>query len=126
MSKIGSGIGTSPSGSWVSLCRHFEVLQETTKLPPSTFRSGCLIITCAARRISAMGQPASFSPKSRTPRALSGVGDELERARLTAMGLPSLLPYRLSGVALVDESKTTWSLIVQKDGQQVGSPAMFA
>ncbi len=42
--------------------------------------------------------------------ALSGVSEELERARLTATGLPSLLPCRLSGVALVDESEATWSL----------------
>ena len=39
--------------------------------------------------------------------AISGISDELERARLMATGLPSLLPCRLSGVALVDESETT-------------------
>ena len=32
--------------------------------------------------------------------AISGVSDELERARLTATGLPSLLSCRLSGIAL--------------------------
>ena len=54
--------------------------------------------------------------------AISGVSDELERARLMATGLPSLLPCSLSGVALVDESETTWRLVVQKDGHQIGSP----
>ena len=54
--------------------------------------------------------------------AISGVSDELEQARLIATGVPALLPCRLSGLALVDESETTWSLIVQKDGYQVDSP----
>jgi len=54
--------------------------------------------------------------------AFSGVSDELERARLIATGLPSLLPCQVSGVGLVGESEASWSLIVQKDGQQVGFP----
>ena len=54
--------------------------------------------------------------------ALSGVSDELERARLTATGLPSFLACHVSGVALVDESETAWSLIIQKDGHPVGPP----
>ncbi len=54
--------------------------------------------------------------------ALSGVSEELERARLTATGLPSLLPCRLSGVALVDEREATWRLFLQTDGNQVGPP----
>jgi len=54
--------------------------------------------------------------------ALSGVSDEFERARLTATGLPSFLACHVSGVALVDESETAWSLIIQKDGHPVGPP----
>ena len=54
--------------------------------------------------------------------ALSGVSDELERARLMATGLPSLLPCSMSGVALVDESEKNWNLVVQKDGHHIGSP----
>ncbi|MFB3112853.1 MAG: hypothetical protein ACE10G_12545, partial [Gemmatimonadales bacterium] len=53
--------------------------------------------------------------------ALSGVGDEFERARLTATGLPSLLPCRVSGAALLDEAEGHWSLVLQKDGEQLGS-----
>lgn len=53
--------------------------------------------------------------------ALSGVGDEFERARLTATGLPSLLPCRLSGAALLDEAEAHWSLVLQNDGEQLGS-----
>lgn len=53
--------------------------------------------------------------------ALSGVGDELERARLTATGLPSLLPCRLSGAALLDEAEAHWSLVLQNDGEQLAS-----
>jgi len=51
--------------------------------------------------------------------ALSGVGDEFERARLTATGLPSLLPCRLSGAALLDEAEESWSLVLQNDGEQL-------
>ena len=53
--------------------------------------------------------------------ALSGVDDELERADLAATGLPSVLPCRLSGMALFDAKQTTWSLIVQRDGHRVES-----
>ena len=53
--------------------------------------------------------------------ALSGVGDEFERARLTATGLPSLLPCRVSGAALLDEAEAHWSLVLQNDGEQLGS-----
>jgi PAS domain S-box-containing protein len=52
---------------------------------------------------------------------LSGVSDELERARLTATGLPSLFPCRVSGLALFDEVETSWRLILQQDGQQLAS-----
>ena len=54
--------------------------------------------------------------------AISAISDELERAHLTATGLPSVLPCRLSGMALVDETVSTWSLKVQRDGHQMGSP----
>ena len=50
-----------------------------------------------------------------------GVGDEFERARLTATGLPSLLPCRVSGAALLDEAEGHWSLVLQNDGEQLGS-----
>ncbi len=53
--------------------------------------------------------------------ALSGVRDEFERARLTATGLPSLLPCRLSGAAVLDEAEAHWNLVLQNDGEQLGS-----
>ena len=43
--------------------------------------------------------------------AVSGVGDELERARLTATGVPSVLQCCFSGLALVDEYEATWSFV---------------
>ncbi len=55
--------------------------------------------------------------------ALSGVADELERARLIATGLPSLVPCRLSGVALFDEEEETWRLVLQIAGQQLVAAA---
>lgn len=51
--------------------------------------------------------------------AVSGISNELERARLAATGLPSLLQCRLSGVALVDEIEKTWAVVAQKDGRQI-------
>ena len=54
--------------------------------------------------------------------AISGPSDELERARLIATGLPSLLSCHFSGVGLVDERATTWHWILQKDGRQVDVP----
>ena len=54
--------------------------------------------------------------------ALSGASDELERARLMASGLPSLLSCGLSGVALLDETNDTWSLIAENERQDIGSP----
>ena len=45
--------------------------------------------------------------------AISAVNDELERARLIATGLSSLLPCHFSGVALLDESKDDWNLVAQ-------------
>ena len=53
--------------------------------------------------------------------AVSGVGDELERARLTATGLPSVLQCCFSGLALVDENEATWTLVAQKDGHELAS-----
>ena len=55
--------------------------------------------------------------------ALSGVADELEWARLIATGLPSLVPCRLSGVALLDEEEETWSLVLQIAGKQLAATA---
>ena len=52
---------------------------------------------------------------------LSGVSDEFGRARLTATGLPSLLPCRLSGAALLDEAEAHWSLVLQNDGEQLAA-----
>ena len=49
--------------------------------------------------------------------AISGVNDELERARLTATGLPSLLPCHLSGLALLGEGEGAWRLSLQRGGQ---------
>lgn len=47
-----------------------------------------------------------------------GVSDEVERARLTATGLSSLLRCRLSGVALLHDGEAVWSLVVQNDGRE--------
>ena len=54
--------------------------------------------------------------------AISGVNDELERARLAATGLPALLPCDVSGLALLLEPEGTWHLALQQDGQQLESP----
>ena len=56
--------------------------------------------------------------------AISGVNDELERARLAATGLPSVLPCDVSGVALLLEPEGTWHLAFQQDGQQLESPVV--
>ncbi len=53
--------------------------------------------------------------------ALSEVGDERERARLTATGLPSILPCRLSGVILLDQAENIWSLVAQANGHLLDS-----
>ena len=53
--------------------------------------------------------------------AVSAVNDELERARLTATGLPSLLPCHFSGVALLDENGDRWNLTAQNDGVQLSA-----
>ena len=55
--------------------------------------------------------------------AISGVNDELERARLAATGLPSLLPCDVSGLALLLEPGT-WHLALQQDGRQLESPVV--
>ncbi len=54
--------------------------------------------------------------------ALSGASDERERARLMATGIPSVLSCRMSGVALVDETQDTWSLVAQSGGHEIGAP----
>ena len=43
--------------------------------------------------------------------AISGVRDELERARLTATFVPSVVPCRVSGVALIDQAGGDWLLV---------------
>lgn len=53
--------------------------------------------------------------------AVSGLSDEHERARLIATGLPALLPCSVSGLALLNQAGTGWSLVLQKDGQQLDS-----
>ena len=53
--------------------------------------------------------------------AVSAISDEPERARLTATGLPSLLPCHFSGVALLDESEDSWNLVAQNDGVQLSA-----
>ena len=53
--------------------------------------------------------------------ALSGVTDELERARLMTTCLPSLIPCRVSGVALLDQGERTWHLILQVAGEMVAA-----
>ncbi len=51
--------------------------------------------------------------------ALSAINDEVERARLTATGLPSLLQCNVSGAALLDEAETRWRLVLQMEGEQL-------
>jgi len=53
--------------------------------------------------------------------AVVAIEDDLERARLIASGIPSLISCDLSGVALRDEATGGWSLAFTKDGQQVSS-----
>ena len=53
---------------------------------------------------------------------IQGVSDEHERARLMATGIPSLLPCRVSGVALLGEGEPTWRLVIQKDGRPLDLP----
>ena len=53
--------------------------------------------------------------------AISGSGDEFDRARLAATGLPSVVPCRVSGIALLDEAETRWRLVLQQDGRQLAS-----
>ena len=48
--------------------------------------------------------------------AFSGLSDEQQKVRLTATGLPSLVPCRISGAAMLDESGRAWTAVVQKDG----------
>ena len=49
--------------------------------------------------------------------ATAGVSDELERARLAATGIPSLVRCRLSAIALRQEAEASWTLIIQQEGQ---------
>ena len=53
--------------------------------------------------------------------AISAINDELERARLTATGLSSLLPCHFSGVAMLDERDDSWNLVAQNDGVQLSA-----
>jgi len=54
--------------------------------------------------------------------AISGIDDQAERVRLTATGLPSLLPCQCSGVALLDDGETPFHVIIQQNGQEVSLP----
>ena len=54
--------------------------------------------------------------------AISGVTDELERARLAATGLPSLLSCHLSGLALLEDDAATWRVSLQQGGRQLDAP----
>ena len=54
--------------------------------------------------------------------AISGVTDEVERGRLTATSLPSLLPCHLSGLALLDEGEANWHVSLQESGRQLDAP----
>ena len=55
---------------------------------------------------------------------LSAVGDELERARLTATGLPSVVPCALSGLGLSSESAEPPHLTLQEGGRELGAPVL--
>ncbi len=55
---------------------------------------------------------------------LSAVGDELERARLTATGLPSVVPCELSGLGLWSEPAEPPRLRLQQDGRELGAPVL--
>ena len=48
--------------------------------------------------------------------AVSGVTDQLERARLTATALPALFSCELGGVALFAEDASAWSLVLHREG----------
>ena len=76
-----------------------------------------------------MGQTSATSPKSHAENrdlihslwnllaTVSGGRDGLERARLTATALPSLLPCYFGGIALLDEEEEKWDFVLQKDDQ---------
>ena len=49
--------------------------------------------------------------------ALSGVNNELERARLIATAVPSLIPCQISGVVIIDSVGKRWQPVFQKDGR---------
>ena len=50
---------------------------------------------------------------------LSGVTDEIDRARLLAGALPSLVAGSVSGVALLVGDEATWQLVVEAKGRQL-------
>ena len=54
--------------------------------------------------------------------AAAGVSDELERSRLLATGIPSLVECDLSGVALRQGVEASWTLLLQRDGSPVSAP----
>ena len=54
--------------------------------------------------------------------AAAGVSDELERSRLLATGIPSLVECDLSGVALRQGVEASWTLLLQRDGNPVSAP----
>ena len=76
-----------------------------------------------------MGQTSATLPKSHADdrdlihslwnllATVSGGRDGLERARLTATALPSLLPCHFGGIALLDEEEEKWDFVLQKDDQ---------
>lgn len=51
--------------------------------------------------------------------ATATVVDERERVRLTVTGMPSLVPCRVSGIALRHETGACWHLVLQQEGQQL-------
>ena len=54
--------------------------------------------------------------------AFSGVTDEVERARLMATALPSLVPCDLAGIALLGDAAPPSRLVLQRDGRMLEEP----
>ena len=66
------------------------------------------------------GESGGAHPLWRFLAAISGVSDEVERARLTATAVPSLIRCSVSGLALFNETDESWNLLIQRNGEQLG------
>lgn len=72
----------------------------------------------AARLAAKGGQGAALTQKMwMLLAATAGIDDEVERARLVATGLSSVLPCSSSGLALLDPTRVSWVLVLQQGDQ---------